>query len=154
MRSESGFQVSCSNASPYPVQTRSVGTIAASTNCCLRTSAALLQHLALSVHCCCDVVSRAIRTELKLRKSTGLLAPTSDLQQQRSSIMMDPSGYPAARRQRCSHALIPSRQPGSVCTSTWSTPCVVTYRQPPYACSAAAASPRCCVLYLRAKSAR
>ena len=35
MRGESGFQVSCSNASPYPVQTRSVGTIAASTTCCL-----------------------------------------------------------------------------------------------------------------------
>ena len=36
---QSGFQVSCSSASPYPMQTRSVGTIAASTTCCLRTNA-------------------------------------------------------------------------------------------------------------------
>ena len=34
---QSGFQVSCSNASPYPVQTRSVGTIAASTTYLLST---------------------------------------------------------------------------------------------------------------------
>ena len=91
-----------------------------------------LKNLALSGHCCCDVVSCAIRTKLKLRESAGLLALTSDLQQHRSSIMMHPSGHTAARRQRCSHALIWSRQPRSVCTSTWSTPCVVTDRQPPH----------------------
>ena len=56
-----------------------------------------------AIRCCCDVVSCAIRTKLKLRKSTGPLALTSDLQQQRN-IMMHPSGYPAAQRQRCSHA--------------------------------------------------
>ena len=44
----------------------------------------------------------------------------SDLQQQHSSIMMHPCGHPAARRQRCSHAPIPSPQPRSLCTSTWS----------------------------------
>ena len=37
---QSGFQVSCSNASPYPAQPRSVGTIAGSATCCLRTTAA------------------------------------------------------------------------------------------------------------------
>ena len=33
--------------------------------------------------------------------------------------MMHSCGHPAARRQRCSHAPIPSRQPRSICTSTW-----------------------------------
>ena len=49
-------------------------------------------------------------------------ALASDQQQQCSSIMMHSSGYHAARRQRRSHAPIPSRQPRSVCTSTWSLP--------------------------------
>ena len=35
------FQVFCSNASPYPGQTRSVDTIAASTTCCPRITSAL-----------------------------------------------------------------------------------------------------------------
>ena len=43
-----------------------------------------------------------------------------DLQQQRSRIMMHPSYHRAARRQRRSHAPIPSRQPRSVRTSIWS----------------------------------
>ena len=69
--------------------------------------------------------------KLTLRKCAGLLVLTSYLQQQCSSIMMHPSGHPSARRRWCTHSPIPSRQPRSVCTSTWSTPCVVTYRQPP-----------------------
>ena len=73
-----------------------------------------------AVHCCCDVVSCAIRTKLKLRRSVGFLALTSDLPQQRSNIMMHPSSHLAARRQRCSHAPIPPRHPRLVFTSTWS----------------------------------
>ena len=68
------------------------------------------------------VLPCGIRTKSKLRKSAWICF---DLLQQRSSIiMMHPSGHPAARRQRCSHAPIPSRQPGTVagavCASTWS----------------------------------
>ena len=103
---------------------------------------------------CCDVVSCAIRTKLKPRKGAGLLALTHDLQQQRSSIIMHPSGHPDARRQRYSHAPIPSRQPRSVCTSTWSTQCVATYRQPPRVLRSSSESRSLSVLYLRAKSAQ
>ena len=108
-----------------------------------------------TVHCCCcDVVSCAIRTKLMIRKSAGLLALTSDLQQQRSSIMMHPSGHPPARRQRCSHAPIPSRQPHSACTSTWSAPCVVTYRPLPRVLPGSSESSTLSVLCLHAKSAQ
>ena len=69
--------------------------------------------------CTATVSSCVIRAQSKLRKVRGF-ALTSDLQQQRSSIMMHPAGNSAARRQRCSDALIPSRQPRSVFTSTWS----------------------------------
>ena len=109
--------------------------------------------MALSVHCCCDVVSYAIRTKSKRRKSAGVLTLTSDRQQQRSSIMMHPSGHPAARQQRCSNAPIPSRQPRSPCTSTWSTLCVVTYRQPPCVLRSSE-SKTLSALCLRAKSAQ
>ena len=74
MRGESGFQVSCSNASPYPVQTRSVDTIAASTTCCLRTTAVLCSTSVVpgTIHCCCDVVSCVIRPKSKLREVRGV----------------------------------------------------------------------------------
>ena len=82
---------------------------------------ALQQHSVVpgTVHCCCCIMCHTNKiTKKKCRVSC------SDLQQQqRSSIMMHPSGHPVARRQRRgSHAPIPSRQPRSVCTSTWSLP--------------------------------
>ena len=110
-----GFRYPAQTRVPYPVQTRSVGTIAATTTCCLRT---IQQHCVVpgTVHCCC-----CIMCHMKIEATEKCRASRSDLQQQqRSSIMMHPSGDPAARRQRCSHATIPPRQPRSVCTSTWS----------------------------------
>ena len=59
-------------------------------------------------------------TKIEATRSGGRFALNSNLQQQRSCIMMHPSGHPAARRQRCSHAQIPSHQPRSVFASTWS----------------------------------
>ena len=105
------------------MQTRSVGTIAASTACCLRTTAALCStwHSVVpgTIQYCWCVLSFVIRTKSKLRKRGFALV--SDLQRQAASsnIMMHPSGHPAARRQRCSHPPIPSRQPRSVFASTW-----------------------------------
>ena len=104
-----------------------------------------------TVHCCCDVVSCAIRTKLKLRKSAGLLALSSDLQQL-------PAGHQHHDLAILLHddrdaTPIQSRQLCSVCTSTWSTPCVVTYRQPPCVLRSGSESRTLGVLYLRAKSA-
>ena len=125
---ENGFQASCSNASPYPVQTRSVGTIAAITTCCLCTTwytAALCStwhYIALLLLWCIMCNTTNIEATKKCRASRSDIWP---LQQQCSSIMMHPSGHPAARRQRRSHAPILSRQPRSTrryagrCGSGW-----------------------------------
>ena len=78
----------------------------------------LQQHAVVpdTVHCC-----RCIMCHTKIEATKKCRVSRSDLQQrQRSIIMMHPSGHPAARQQRRSHAPIPSRQPRSVCTSTWS----------------------------------
>ena len=79
---ESRFQVSCSNASPYPVQTRSVGTIAASTTCLC--TAGIQQHsvVAGTIHCCCDV-SCVIRPKSKLREVWGVIRPKSKIREVR-----------------------------------------------------------------------
>ena len=74
----------------------------------------VLQHHSV-VSCCCIMYHM---NKLEATKKCG--TSRSDLQRQRSSFMMHPSGHPAARQQRCSHAPIPSRQPRSVCPSTWS----------------------------------
>ena len=73
-----------------------------------------------TMHCCCDVCLMCHTTKNESVRSAGRFALTSDQQQQCCSIMMHPSGHHAAGRQRRSHAPIPSRQPRSVCTSTWS----------------------------------
>ena len=88
---QSGFRVSFSNASPYPVQKRSVGTIAASTISCLRTTAALCStwHYTLLLLYNVSEQNRSYENVL------GFVL-TSDLQQQRSSFMIHPSGHPAA----------------------------------------------------------
>ena len=96
------------------MQTRSVGTIAASTTCCLRTTAALCSTWYSLLLPCCIVCHT---NKIEATKSAG---PRSDLQQC-SRIMMHPSGYPDARRQRCSHVPIPLQcVPRSVWRSIWS----------------------------------
>ena len=75
-----------------------------------------LYYLALHCCCCCCIVCHT--NKIEATEECG--ASRSDLQQQRSSIMMHPSGHPAARQQRCSHAPTRSRHTRSVCTSTWS----------------------------------
>ena len=113
---QSGFQVSCSDASPYP-GANEVGGHDRGKHYLLSTYySRTLWYLEL---CTAAVSSYVIRTKSQLRKVRGF-ALTSDLQKQRSSIMMHPAENSAARRHRCSHALIPSRQPGSIFTSTWS----------------------------------
>ena len=114
---QNGFKVSCLSSCPNPVQTKSVGTIAASTNCCLLSTTALCSTWHYTVLMLLYRVSYEQNRSYEKMRGFAL---TSDLQQQRSSIMMHSCGHPAARRQRCSHAPIPCRQPRSVCTSTWS----------------------------------
>ena len=81
----------------------------------------LQQHSVLpgTIHCCC--CSIMCHTNKAEAAKKGLFALTSDLPQyQRTRIMMRPSGHPAARRQTCTHAPIPSRRPRSVFASTLS----------------------------------
>ena len=68
-----------------------------------------------TIHCCCCCIMWYTN---KIEATKKCLASHSDLQQQHSSIMLHPSGHPAAGRKRCMHAPIPFRQPRSVCTST------------------------------------
>ena len=59
-----------------------------------------------------------IMCHTKIEATKKCRVSRADLQQQqRISIMMHPSGHPAARQQRCSDVPISSRQPRSVCTS-------------------------------------
>ena len=113
---QSRFQVSCSNASPLPGATE-VGGHDLGKHYLLSTWYVLQQHSVVpgTVHCCFCIMCHTNKIEAMKKRR----ASRSDLQQQhRSRIMMHPSGHPAGRRQRCSHAPIPSRQPRSVCMST------------------------------------
>ena len=82
-----------------------------------------------TVHCCCCIMCHT-----KIEATKKCRVSRSGLQQRQRCSIMHPSSHPAAQ-QRCSHAPIRSRQPRSVCKSTWSLSCARYVRE-------------CCVLSL------
>ena len=101
----SGFQVSCSDSSPYPLQTRSVGTIVASTTCRLRTTAELCSTWRYSLLLLLYHVSYP--TKSKIREMWGFsLLPAVATQQHDASI--SPSCYTTTVTKPRSDAVSPT----------------------------------------------